>query len=105
VQWAARSGDQIDANWQRNAKLCVARTTAAPGDRPWFAIYIADGLKVARSNAYDCFKWIADLKNAASQIKTTLEGAGESARRDGVYPGTIRQIRQKYRMEWSGWER
>ena len=27
VQGAARNGDQIDANWQRNSKLCVASST------------------------------------------------------------------------------
>jgi S1-C subfamily serine protease len=105
VQWAARSSDQIDANWQRNSKLCVASATPTDGDRPWFAVYVPDGIKVARSNAYDCFAWLDDLKSAAKQIKTTLDTAGESARRDGVYPGTIRQIRQKYRMDWSGWDR
>ncbi len=105
VQWAARNSDQIDANWQRNSKLCVASATPTGGDRPWFAVYVPDGIKVARSNAYDCFAWIDDLKNAANQIRTTLDAAAESARRDGVYPGAIRQIRQKYRMDWSGWER
>jgi S1-C subfamily serine protease len=105
VQWAARASDQIDTNWQRNSKLCVASSSPTGGDRVWFAVYVPDGIKVARSNAYDCFAWIDDLKGAANQIKTTLETAGESARRDGVYPGTIRQIRQKYRMEWSGWDR
>ena len=105
VQWAARFGDQIDASWQRNSQLCVAGSTPTGGDRAWFAVYVPDGIKVARSNAYDCFAWIADLKSAANQIKTTLDTAAESARRDGVYPGTSRQIRQKYRMEWSGWER
>jgi S1-C subfamily serine protease len=105
VQWAARISDQIDANWQRNSKLCVAGATPTGGDRPWFAVYVPDGIKVARSSAYDCFAWIDDLKSAASQIKTTLDTAAESARRDGVYPGTIRQIRQKYRMDWSGWDR
>jgi S1-C subfamily serine protease len=105
VQWAARNSDQIDANWQRNSKLCVASATPTGGDRPWFAAYVPDGIKVARSNAYDCFAWIDDLKNAANQIKTTLDKAAESARRDGVYPGTIRQIRQKYRMDWAGWDR
>ena len=105
VQWAARSSDQIDTNWHRNSTLCVAGATSTGGDRPWFAIYVPDGIKVARSNAYDCFAWIADLKSAANQIKTTLDTAAESARRDGVYPGTIRQIRQKYRMDWSGWDR
>jgi S1-C subfamily serine protease len=105
VQWAARNSDQIDANWQRNSKLCVASATPTGGDRAWFAVYVPDGIKVARSNAYDCFAWIEDLKNAANQIKTTLDMATESARRDGVYPGTIRQIRQKYRMDWAGWDR
>jgi S1-C subfamily serine protease len=105
VQGAARNGDQIDANWQRNSKLCVASAMPTGGDRPWFALYLPDGIKVARSNAYDCFAWIDDLKSAANQIKTTLDTAAESARRDGVYPGTIRQIRQKYRMDWAGWER
>jgi len=105
VQWAARFGDQIDTNWQRNSKLCVAGLTQTGGDRPWFALYVPDGIKVARSNAYDCFAWMDDLKSAANQIKTTLDSAAESARRDGVYPGTIRQIRQKYRMDWAGWDR
>jgi S1-C subfamily serine protease len=105
VQWGARNSDQIDANWQRNSKLCVASATPTGGDRPWFAVYVPDGIKVARSNAYDCFAWVDDLKSAANQIKTTLDTAAESARRDGVYPGTIRQIRQKYRMDWAGWER
>ena len=105
VQWAARIGDQIDTSWQRNSKLCVASSASTGGDRPWFAVYVPDGIKVARSNAYDCFAWIDDLKTAANQIKTTLDAAAESARRDNVYPGTIRQIRQKYRMDWSGWDR
>jgi len=105
VQGAARIGDQIDASWQRNSKLCVASSASTGGDRPWFAVYVPDGIKVARSNAYDCFVWIDDLKTAANQIKTTLDAAAESARRDNVYPGTIRQIRQKYRMDWSGWDR
>ena len=105
VQWAARIGDQIDTNWQRNSKLCVASSASTGGDRPWFAVYVPDGIKVARSNAYDCFAWIDDLKTAANQIKATLDTAAESARRDNVYPGTIRQIRQKYRMDWSGWDR
>jgi S1-C subfamily serine protease len=105
LQWAARISDQIDTNWQRNSKLCVASSASTGGDRPWFAVYVPDGIKVARSNGYDCFAWIDDLKTAAHQIKTTLDTAAESARRDGVYPGTIRQIRQKYRMDWSGWDR
>ena len=60
---------------------------------------------MARSNLYDCGTWIGDLKSAAGQIKQKMDEAAEAARRSSVYPGTLRQIRQKYRMDWAGWER
>ena len=105
VQAIARAGDQVDANWQRNSKLCVASAVATGGDRPWFALYVPNGVKTAVSNAYDCFSWIDDMKGSANQIKDRMEQAGEAARRDDVYPGTIRDIRRKYKMEWTGWDR
>jgi len=103
VEWAAKNGDQIDANWQRNSRLCVAGTASNTGDRAWFALYVRDGVKLAVSNAYDCFGWVDNMKANAIQIKEQMDKAAEGARRDGVYPGTLRQIRQKYRMDWSGW--
>jgi hypothetical protein len=103
VGWAAKNGAQIDANWQRNSKLCVAGTASNGGDRAWFALYVRDGVKLAVSNAYDCFSWIDNMKANANEIKEQMDKAAEAARRDGVYPGTLRQIRQKYRMDWSGW--
>lgn len=103
VEWAAKNGDQIDANWQRNSKLCVAGTASTAGDRAWFALYVPNGFKVAVSNLYDCFGWMDHVKADAIEIKGEMDKAAEAARRDGVYPGTLRQIRQKYRMDWSGW--
>ena len=105
VKWAAQNGDQIDANWQRSSKLCVASAAPTGGDRAWFAVYLPDGIKIARSNAYDCFGWVDSLKTAANQIKDGMDKAAETARRGGVYPGTIRDIRRKYRMDWAGWDR
>ena len=104
VQVIARAGDQVDANWQRNSKLCVASAVSTGGDRPWFALCVANGVKTAVSNQYDCFSWIDDMKSAAKQIKERMDQAVEAARRDDVYPGTIREIRRKYRMEWAGWD-
>jgi S1-C subfamily serine protease len=104
VQWAARNGDDIDNNWQRNAKLCIAGTSAT-GARAWFALYAADGVRMARSDRYDCSSWINDLKTAADQIRVRMNEAAETARRGGVFPGTTRDIRRKYKMDWSGWDR
>ena len=103
VEWAARNGNQIDASWQRNAKLCVASATSTSSDHPWFALLLPNGVKMAVSNLYDCPGWLDTTKQNAAEIKAKMDEAGEAARRQGVYPGTLREIRQKYRMDWSGW--
>ena len=104
VQALARAGDQIDENWQRSAKLCVASAASTGGDRAWFALYVPNGVKTAVSNLYDCFSWINDMKASANQLKGRMDQALEAARRDDVYPGTTRDIRRKYKMDWSGWD-
>jgi hypothetical protein len=43
------------------------------------------------------------MKADAHEIRKEMDSAAEAARRDGVYPGVLRQIRQKYRMDWAGW--
>lgn len=103
VDWAERSGNNMDTNWERSAKLCVSASTSTGGDRVWFALYVPNGVKVAVSNMYDCFGWIDRMKADANQIKAEMDKAAEVARRQGVYPGTLRDIRQKHHMDWSGW--
>jgi hypothetical protein len=60
-------------------------------------------VKVAVSNQYDCFGWMDRMKADANEIRTEMDKAAEVARRQGVYPGTLRDIRQKHHMDWSGW--
>jgi S1-C subfamily serine protease len=103
VVWAERSGNNVDTNWQRSAKLCVSASASTGGDRVWFALYVPNGVKVAVSNQYDCFGWMDRMKADANEIRTEMDKAAEVARRQGVYPGTLRDIRQKHHMDWSGW--
>ena len=105
VGWAARNGDDLDNNWQKNAKFCVASAAQTGGDRTWFALYVPNGIQITQNSAYDCVGWIDNMKGYAKQIKDALDESAEVARRNGVYPGTVRQIRQKYKMDWSGWDR
>jgi S1-C subfamily serine protease len=105
VGWAAHNGDDLDNNWQRYAKYCVASAAQTGGDRTWFALYVPNGIQITQNSTYDCAGWIDNMKGYAKQIKDALDESAEVARRNGVYPGTIRQIRQKYKMDWSGWDR
>jgi len=104
AEWAARGADQIDTNWNRYASTCVASSTRT-GDRPWFAIYEPKGVRITVTSVYDCEGWLKSLRANAEQIQVEMDQAGETARQQGVYPGVLRDMRRRYRLQWSGWER
>jgi S1-C subfamily serine protease len=102
VERAARRGDQIDELWERAARSCVARVARA-GDREWFAIYEANGLHIQLSSGINCEAWLATVRNNADIVRGEMTRASEAARRQGVYPGVMRDIRRQHQMEWQGW--
>jgi hypothetical protein len=102
VERAARRGDQLDEFWERSAGSCVA-TAARGGDRDWFAIYEPDGVQIHLSSGINCEGWLTALQNNANLVRTEMAKAAEAARRQGVYPGVMRDIRHRFRMEGPGW--
>ena len=104
MQWAARGAEQIDGYWSRYSKTCVASTRRS-GDREWFAVYEPNGIEISAHSAYDCAQFLDTLSRNAQQIKAEVDKATESARRAGVYPGVLRDLRRRHRMDWSGWDR
>jgi S1-C subfamily serine protease len=102
VERAGARADQIDEFWGRASKNCVARAARA-GDREWFAVYEANGLQIQLSNATNCEGWLATLRTNADIVRGEMTRAAEAARRQGVYPGVMRDIRRQNNMEWSGW--
>jgi S1-C subfamily serine protease len=95
---------EIDAYWDRYAKSCVT-SAARGGDRSWFAVFEPNGLRIAGTSAYDCEDWLANLRANADVVRAAVVKATEAARRQGVYPGVMRDLRKQHRMEWQGWER
>jgi hypothetical protein len=49
--------------------------------------------------------WLDDIIQAANQFRSAMITADELARRAEVYPGVRRDIRRRYRLDWTGWER
>ena len=103
LEGAARRGDGIDAFWERYANSCVA-SAVRTGDRDWFAVYEPNGLQLAASG-YDCQGWLTRLRAEADIVRAEVAKATEAARRQGVYPGVMRDLRRQHRMEWPGWTR
>ena len=102
VERAAQRGDQMDDFWERSARSCVARAVRA-GDRPWFALYEPNGLQIQLSSGTNCEGWLGTMQNNAGVIRSEMSRAAEHARRQGVYPGVMRDIRRQHKMEWQGW--
>jgi hypothetical protein len=104
LEQAVWRGNQLDSYWDRYAKSCVVSANRT-GERPWFAVLEPNGVRITATSAYDCEAWLGELRTTAAAIKTALADAAEAARRQGVYPGVMRDLRRQYRMEWAGWER
>lgn len=104
LEWAARNADQIDAYWSRYATTCVASPVRS-GDRPWFAVYEPDAVRLNGNAIHNCQGWLETVGANARQIRTEVDNAAEVARHAGVYPGTMRDLRRRYRLSWAGWDR
>jgi V8-like Glu-specific endopeptidase len=102
MEWATRNAEQLDSLWNRYAPTCVTGANRT-GDRPWFAVLEPGGVRISATSAYDCQQWLSTLQRNAETIRTELVKAAETARKNGVYPGVLRDLRRQHRMDWSGW--
>jgi hypothetical protein len=104
LEWAARNAEQLDTLWNRYAKSCVT-SAARSGARAWFAVYEANGVLLANVSAYDCSGWLDSVRSNAAPIREEVGKAGEAARKSGVFPGAMRDLRRQYKLDWTGWDR
>ena len=74
------------------------------GDRAWFAVLETGGVRLADSRMANCSGWHDAIRTRAIQLRDFLRLQAEAARRAGLYPGTVREMRRKHRLGWDGWE-
>jgi hypothetical protein len=104
IEGAARESASIDDYWSRYATSCVSASMPS-GDRPWFSVFEPNGVTLGRRSNIDCRGWLDEVTAAARPVRTEVARATEAARRSGVNPGAMRDLRRRHRMEWSGWEK
>ena len=104
VRVLANQADNIDAQWHRYLANCTGKAVSRnPNGREWFGIW-ADPTIGNDQPSPSCQGFLHDLKSVAAAIAQAVQQADEQARRAGVFPGTIRDIRRRYSMAWSGWD-
>lgn len=93
----ARSVDSVYARFK--ASCPAASPAGTDGSREWFGLL--DGAAVNES----CAPLLDEMRRLGAPIQAGMLAAQEAARSAWVLPGTMREIRRRHAMEWSGWDR
>ena len=95
----ARTADSLDDYWRKFKSACYeGRVAGGSFDREWFALWDPRAMQGAVSPG--CEQSFATARGAAQDIRTGVLNAQEAARRAGVYPGTLRDVRRRNRLEF-----
>jgi hypothetical protein len=98
VAQIAQRADSLDGEWTRFVRSCLARSPRANGERGWFAMWDRDFDAIPMNPG--CANFYRDYRQAADAVRARVVEADEAARRAGVYPGTRRALRARYRLAW-----
>lgn len=99
----ARRADSLDQEWDRFRRECYRGPVNSSFSRGWFSVF--DGKAVENVMVPGCGSFFNDIRSEAFTIKNTIEAMDEEARKQNVLPGTQRGVRQKYRLDYAGWDR
>ena len=102
LRTVATRAAEIDNYWTEIKRECGGRAAGAY-DHEWFALW-ENRLTVSSSNSW-CLYGMKTVGQTADQLRGRMITLHENARRAGVYPGDLRQVRSKYHLDWNGWDR
>jgi hypothetical protein len=97
----ARRADAMDGHWRSFKSACYEGRITGSFDHEWFALWDQRAMPGAVSAG--CERSFADIRRVGEDIRNGVLSAEESARRTGVYPGTLRDVRRRHRLD--GWDR
>ena len=103
----ARQADALDEYWTRYRNACAVRTSsssATPAGREWFGIWKASARAGSGDAHPECASARSDIEGAGRRIDDAMREAAERARVAGVFPGSLRGLRLRFRMDWGGWD-
>jgi S1-C subfamily serine protease len=99
----ARRADALDERWRAFKRICYQGIIAPTPGREWFAVW--DPQAMQGTVPQGCTSAFADIQHAADGIRDDTLAAGEAARQADVYPGARRDVLQRYRLNYAGWDR
>ena len=100
----AQRANALDEQWRAFTRICYRGAVAAGGStHAWFAVW--DPKAMQGAVAEGCSSAYADIQRAADAVRDGVLAAAEAAREADVYPGRRRELLQRYRLTYPGWDR
>jgi hypothetical protein len=90
---------------ERFRDRCVNTQIAGPGVRDASWQEATAYVEMDGAVAVECLGGREQIRSLRRDVGAALETAEEQARRDGLYPGEIREIRRRNGLDWDGWTR
>ena len=93
----------------------TASSAGAALGRDWFAVWESQSTLqwseswtqqtvVSNEDTAQCRMLWSDIVARSASVQRDMQAVQEKARRQGVLPGHLRDLRQKYRLDWRGWD-
>jgi S1-C subfamily serine protease len=98
----AKRADALDDRWRRFRKSCYEGRIAGSFDREWFAFW--DPRAMQGAVAPGCGGYWDEMREQAKDIQREVAAAEEAARQGDVFPGNRRELRQRYKLDYPGWQ-
>jgi hypothetical protein len=98
----ARSADQLEGAFANFITYQWDGRVVGSFDRNFYALWEKDALQGRPVQGYE--GRAAVLRGVAEELRSHLREVEDQARRADVFPGTRRDLRQRYRLEYRGWD-
>lgn len=99
----AEEASRVDRTWRSFRDSCdVKLATPYEGGREWFSLW--DNQAKADLSGGACRDLFDQIVSAGSDVNKSMVTAEDDARKS-LLPGSIRDIRRRYSMDWDGWGR
>lgn len=99
----ARESDGLEQDWVQFLTDFWDGHVEGTFDRGWYALWVPGAMvgKPWPGNE----ELYARFQATAARLRTEFQAARDDARQAGVFPGTERDLRKKYRLDYPGWDR
>ncbi len=99
----AQHASWLDSYWARFKEAGYEGRIVGTFDREWYALWESGAMQGKVALGYE--NTYNDIRHHAEEIRTQVITTEEAARKADVYPGTRRELRHKYRLDYAGWDK